>query len=469
MPVKSGHDQTEGSWSRSWDRRTVLKLGALVVGGGGLVPLLHGCATADDGAESSTVPGATGGTSGLAGTITILTHVGDEGALATVADAFKAQNPGIEWDIRTLPGGGPEWDRLGRAAIASGEPIDLVTINGQQVRGWVRDGLLADLSAEPEFADVLARVPKPYQLSGPEDGGTRAFPLAVTRGVHTTGIFYNKALLDRAGLAPPRTIADLKAMVKPLAPLGVAPLVHPSGDVFFNQILVTWLLPMIAERRGDPLAFAERTVQGELRYDQPEWIETFATIADLRSSGVLLEGSGAVDYAGMQQLFLQGKAATTFNGSWLLEPLQAGSPSTDFELHVAPPPLIDGASRPRPILAWTGFALLAGATRNHDAVVAFLRYASEPEVDKRVVADLQDYSPIAASNVEIQDAVAQEFLPMFADAITPMDWLWEPEITAEIDNQVQALVKGATDPASAATAIQAVAEQLRSSGRGYHP
>ena len=79
-------------------------------------------------------------------------------------------------------------------------------------------------------------------------------------------------------------------MVEPLAALGVAPLVHCSGDVFFNQMLVTWLLPMIAERTGDPLAFAERTVRGEVGYDSPEWIETFETIADLRTSGVLLEG-----------------------------------------------------------------------------------------------------------------------------------------------------------------------------------
>ena len=103
-------------------------------------------------------------------------------------------------------------------------------------------------------------------------------------------MYYNKALLDRARSEPPRTIADLKAMVEPLAALGVAPLVHCSGDVFFNQILVTWLLPMIAERAGDPLAFAERTVRGEVGYDSPEWIETFQTIADLRTSGVLLEG-----------------------------------------------------------------------------------------------------------------------------------------------------------------------------------
>ena len=31
---------------------------------------------------------------------------------------------------------------------------------------------------------------------------------------------------------------------------------------------------------------------------------------------------------------------------------------------------------------------------------------------------------------------------MFDDAITPIDWLWEPEITAEIDSQVQAPRQG---------------------------
>ena len=83
---------------------------------------------------------------------------------------------------------------------------------------------------------------------------------------------------------------------------------------------------------------------------------------------------------------------------------------------------------------------------------------------------LQAYSPIAASNVAIENEVAQEFLPMFDDAITPLDWLWEPEITAELDSQVQALVSGDTDPAS-------VGERRRggrrrscaSSGRSYYP
>ena len=83
---------------------------------------------------------------------------------------------------------------------------------------------------------------------------------------------------------------------------------------------------------------------------------------------------------------------------------------------------------------------------SRDSVYAFLEYASRPEVDRAVVAGLQVYSPIEESNVAIENEIAQEFRPMFENAITSLDWLWEPEITAEIDSQVQALVNGATDP-----------------------
>jgi ABC-type glycerol-3-phosphate transport system substrate-binding protein len=392
-----------------------------------------------------------------------------EPALRTVLDGFRAEHPGIEWDIRPLPGGGPEWDRLARGLLASGETVDLTMIDGQQVRAWSRDGLLEDLSADPHLDAVLARVPPMYAAGGPGETAVRAFPLAMSRGVHTTGLYVNRALLDEAGVQTPRTIADLTAMVGPLAKLGVAPLVHCSGDVFFNQILMTWILPMIVERAGtDPEDFAERTVKGEIGYDSPEWVEAFETIGTLRRSGVLLDGSGATDYAAMQQLLLRGKAATTFQGTWMLDQIQAGTPTGPWDLHIAPPPLVDGAVRPRPILAWGGFALPTASARGREAAYAFLEYASRSDVDAAVVEASQRYSPIAASNVKIVDPVAREFLPLFADAIRSLDWRWEPEITAEIDSRVQALVKGETDGKAAAKAVQAVATDLRATGRSYY-
>ncbi len=258
-------------------------------------------------------------------------------------------------------------------------------------------------------------------------------------------------------------------MVKPLAALGVAPLVHCSGDVFFNQILMTWVLPMIAERTRDPLEFAESTVRGDVAYDSAEWLEAFATIADLRSSGVLLEGSGATDYAAMQQLLLQGKAAMTFNGSWLLPQLQAGSPSVPFDLHVAPPPLVDGASRARPILSWGGIALPATAAASRDSVYAFLDYASQPDVDRSIVEGLQVTRRSPRRTTRSRTRSRRSSCRCSTTPSRPLDWLWEPEITAEIDSQVQGLVKGEADPRSAGQAVEAVARELHATGRSYYP
>ena len=389
--------------------------------------------------------------------------------MQAVYDEFAARHAGVEWDIRLLPGGGPEWDRAARATVASGEPISFVTINGQQVRGWVRDGLLADLGADLELSTVLARIPEQYHLTGPGEDAVRAVPLALTGGVHTTGLYYNRALLDRADIDVPKTWADLQAAVAPLAAVDAAPLVHCSGDVFFNQMLVTWVLPMVAGRNRDPIEFAERTVAGEIGYDSPEWIEALQIIADLRRSGILMEGSAGVDYATMQQLLLQGRVAMTYQGSWMLPQIQAGSPSVEFDLHVAVPPTIEGADRSRPILAWTGIGIPAASAPPSDTLRAFLEYASQTEVDRAVVEGLQAFSPIAESNAAISDELAREFLPMFDDAITPFDWLWEPEITAELDSQVQGLVRGDVEPAAAAAAVAAVADDLRASGRSYVP
>ena len=55
-------------------------------------------------------------------------------------------------------------------------------------------------------------MPGRFHLAGPGETVTRAFPLALSQGVQTTGMYYNKAMLDRAGLVAPRTITDLKAL-----------------------------------------------------------------------------------------------------------------------------------------------------------------------------------------------------------------------------------------------------------------
>jgi hypothetical protein len=215
---------------------------------------------------------------------------------------------------------------------------------------------------------------------------------------------------------------------------------------------------------NQPMEFTLRTLKGEVNYNGPEWIKTFETIANLTKTGVLGAGSGALSVDAAYQLFNQGKAAMLYTGSWSL-PALAGSPGV--ELHATGLPLVGNAQKAQPIIAFNGYAI-ATASKNKDAALRWLNYTADPAVDEELVDKLQAFSPMPASNSVIKDPIAREVAPWFADGIVSLDWLWEPEVTTEIQNQVQGLVKGDTQPQAAADAVQARADAVRREGRSYY-
>ncbi len=459
-------------------RRDILKLAGLAALSVAAVPILEACGSP---AASSGAPSASAGTAGpsgstgagasqaLSGAVTALqsSDLTTNPPVKKVYDDFLAMHPDVTWDNRALPTSHRDWDRIARATIAGGEPVDFVVINGQYVRAWARDGLLANLNERPGLESLLKRVPKPFHLTGPSETATRAFGLAIGGGVFVTALMYNKALFDQAGVKPPATIDDFKAMVDPLGKIGVAPTVFPGGESSALPLLVMWLLPMIAERNGtDPLTFVEDTQKGTIRYDSPEWVEMFQIIDDLRSSGVLLAGSGAMDSPTAQQLFIEGKAATYYNGSWAIGGLTEAAPSGPFDLQIAGLPLVEGASTAHPLSAFVALGIAEGS-QHGEIVEAFLRYAGSEEVDESVVKETQQFSPLESSNDVVKDPLAQQLLPFFPDAIPPLDWLWEPEITVAIGEQGIAVVNGRATATEAGQAVQAVADELRASGGSF--
>jgi len=129
-------------------------------------------------------------------------------------------------------------------------------------------------------------------------------------------------------------------------------------------------------------------------------------------------------------------------------------------------PLVDSGQKAQPLIAFTGYGISA-ASKNKDAAVKFLTYVTDPAVDASLVNKVQQFSPLTASNAGIKDPIAKEVAPFFKDGVPPLDWLWEPEVTTEIQNQVQALVKGDAQPQAAGDAVQAKADELRKAGRSY--
>ena len=239
-------------------RRILLQRTAALFGSAALASLLEACTTAPAPPPSASTPAAT--------RIVLL----DVGSIETpeaaprkqVLTDFMARNPDLTIDVRSLPTN-TEWDRVARTTVSAGEQVDLLNINGLWMRAWVRDRLLDDLSAYAQLAAPFGAI-DPSMLAAQSDDPKHQFgmPLLHASPAHVTALFYNKTLLDRAGLQPPRTLADMQAMVQPLSALGAAPLVHPSGDVAWNALLVTWIQPMLVNNQ--PMEFTQKTLRGEV-------------------------------------------------------------------------------------------------------------------------------------------------------------------------------------------------------------
>jgi len=438
-----------------------MRRSAWLLGGAALASLLEACTVAPAAPPAVSTPTAT--------KLVLLDAANIDAPEAAprkqVVTDFMARNPDVTIDVPALPSD-IQWDRVARTTVSAGEQVDLLNINGLFIRSWVRDNLLDDLSTHSQLTASFGSV-DPSFLAAQSDDPRHPFALPVIHAspVHVTALFYNKALLDKAGLQPPRTLADMKAMVQPLKAIGAVPLVHPAGEVSWNPLLVMWIQPMLVNNQ--PMEFTQKTLKGEVKYNGPEWIKTFETITNLSRDGVLAPGSGALGVDAAYQLFNQGKAAMLYTGSWSLPALTSGMRAGGgVDLHVTGLPLVESAQTAQPLIAFNSYAI-AAASKNKEAAIKWLNYAADPGVDARLVEKLQAFSPMPASNSGITDPIAREIAPWFKSGIAPLNWFWEPEITTEIENQVQALVKGEAQPKAAANAVQAKADQLRREGRSY--
>ena len=438
-----------------------MRRSACVLGGAALASLLEAC---------TVTPTAPPAASTLVATKLVFLDAAnidapDMAPRKQVVTDFMASNPDVTTDWQALPSD-IQWDRVARTTISAGEQVDLVNINGLFMRAWVRDNLLDDLSTHSQLTASFGNI-NPSFLAAQSDDPHHPFALPIIHAspVHVTALFYNKALLDKAGLQPPRRLADMQAMVQPLKAIGAVPLVHPAGEVSWNPLLVMWIQPMLVNNQ--PMEFTQKVLQGDVKYNGPEWIKTFETIANLSRDGVLGPGSGALGVDAAYQLFKQGKAAMLYTGSWSLPALTGGMVAGGgVDLHVTGLPLVENAPKAQPLIAFNSYAI-AASSKNKDAAVRWLTYAADPEVDAHLAEKLQAFSPMPASNGGITDPIAREIAPWFADGIAPLNWFWEPEITSEIENQVQALIKRDAQPKAAADAVQAKSDQLHREGRSY--
>ena len=430
-------------------RRRMLK--TLTVGAAGTALVARGVA---GGASPAAARGASQGYQGEF----VIVSVQEPQQAAPLIEAIEQAHPGVEVEWRHLPS--ERFVELFTAAEVAGDQIDLMDLNGQDLRRYATGGRLQDLSNIP-FKDRFREIAlDTYTVQGKL--------WAVPRGaISGFTFFFNKKALAQVGATEePETYQDLLAIAPALKEAGIAPFVHPGQNIYLWPVWQFWAYAQTSGNKA--IENTAKTLAGDMKFTDPEHVAALEILYRFAQDGMFIESVNSLDRDGAFLQFSRGEAAFFYDHSSMIGTYRRGEyPDLDMSLM---PPLraVDDANVKRQLPGGTGSAL-----------GVYAEIASERAELAQSVADLMtsdqwvkwlnelngDAVSCNKDVVASEDPLALEYGEECSpNQITYLDWYWPPEITRAFQENQQAIVAGSRNPEEAAEAIQGVLDDLYEDG-----
>lgn len=312
---------------------------------------------------ASTAPSATETSAAAPVTITytnFISNGGNEENLATIVDAFEADNPGITVEVTTLPYA--DYFTALQTDLAGGTAADVFDIEYANYAAYQANGVLAPITG----VDTSV-----YQKSLADAYATDGTQFALPSSFSTVVLFYNKDLFDAAGLDYPKqgwTWADEQAAAEKLTGKDVWGDYQPISYHEYWKTVV---------QAGGQFLNADGTA---VAFNSPEGIKAANWLVG--KSGTVMptpeQGAGTPDFD--SQLFAQGKLAMWHTGIWMFG--SAADAGFGWDIAVEP-----GDAKQASAMFSNAVAISAGS-KNPEAAAKWAAYltSSDTMVDTRLTA-----------------------------------------------------------------------------------
>ena len=233
------------------------------------------------------------------------TSGGESAAVKVFADAFD--KAGGQW-IDSAVAGGEAARAAGVNRIIGGNPPTMMQFNtGKQLDELVNAHLLANLDAEANAGQWKAVLPKPILDASVRDGHFYALPV----NIHGHNwLFYNTKVLADAGIAEPKTWADVITAGKAIQAKGLIALAH-GGQSWQDHILFDAVL---AGEGGSNLYLRVYGEDAQSAIADPQFKHVAETFAQLR--GLMDPGMPGRNWNDATSLVITGKAGMQVMGDW---------------------------------------------------------------------------------------------------------------------------------------------------------
>ncbi|UCG35348.1 MAG: sugar ABC transporter substrate-binding protein [Candidatus Omnitrophota bacterium] len=269
---------------------------------------------------------------------------------------------------------------------------------------------------------------------------------------------YNKTLFRKAGLnpeQPPKTFQDFIYLAK-----RVQKATKEAGFVcgwgegwLLNALATEWAINLMGERKF------YKTIKGEVSYTDPDWIKVFSLFSQLKDSNILISDITTLINKESEDLFSQGKAAFSFNGSWSVNVYKQLAPDLEFAFFPLP-----SVSKRFPAKIWGGAGssfMISAKSPNLKEAVDFLKWLTAQEQQSFLVKETNNL-PAVKGCEEILPPILAMLLDDFDILTHPNTWPDNEDTRVlEIMNQgLQQIVMGSKTAQEVAREIQEVKERV---------
>jgi raffinose/stachyose/melibiose transport system substrate-binding protein len=218
-----------------------------------------------------------------------------------LAEDYAKDHPGFELNLITTPDRPSYIQKLETLAAANKLPELFDTDATPFAQQLAKQGKMMDAEQLLESLDIYDNYrPGALDYQRFDDGSLYMIPFQF----ELEFIWYNKALLEKAGVAVPTSLDDIPAMCTALRSAGITPIAIDGQDQWPLERYIAYQ-PF---REAGP-EFVQKLKKGEAKFSDPAGQKTVNWMAELGKAKCFQDGFSAQGYSDAQNQFTSGQAA----------------------------------------------------------------------------------------------------------------------------------------------------------------
>jgi ABC-type glycerol-3-phosphate transport system substrate-binding protein len=326
--------------------------------------VLSGCSGGDNGSSSSGDSSWSVPSTDPTATIKVLSILDLKTAhMQEVIDAFQKAHPTIKIDYQSVAFDALNSTIDARVANKGGDP-DVYWADQPRISALAARGEAEDLTAA--FASYKDKFDPTAYDAGVYQDKVWALPIANS----TQLLYYNKALLKKAGIPFPSASVDQRMTWEQLTKdAAKAKAAGAQYGMLFGQFDRYYQLePLPVQLGGSVGATGDKNLTPDFTSEQ--WIKAFTWYGDLFKQGIAPRGMKPEE---SDPAFVAGRAAYTVEGPWLIP--QLGESKVDWG--IAPQPVFQGGKPTTPTGSWS--LAMNPFSKQKEAAAIFMKWMSIDE------------------------------------------------------------------------------------------